>query len=58
MKTYTEKEVYSILENFSQDWDITDTDKFLMEYCNRCSDAPSDDYIQKKEEEMINSYIY
>lgn len=58
MKTYTEKEVYDILAQFSEDYRITETDKFLMDYCNRCSDAPSDDYIQKKEEEMISSYIY
>jgi|JI8StandDraft_1071087.scaffolds.fasta_scaffold223916_2 hypothetical protein len=57
MKTYTEKEVYDILAQFSQDWELTGTEKFMMEYCNRCSDAPSDDYIQKKEEEMISSYI-
>lgn len=56
-KLYSKEEVFNILLSLAGDYEICRTDKFMMEYCNQCSDAPSDDYIQKKEAEMINTYI-
>lgn len=56
-KMYSYDEVRHILQNVYDYYDILSTDKFIMNNCNRCSDSPSDDYVMKKMDDEIESFI-